>query len=60
VVGFGRGALYAVRVDEVDLQWLERYDTGSIAGGNGRDRDEGAVTNTSVSPVTLTGLHGGR
>jgi hypothetical protein len=30
VVGFGIGALYAVRVDEVDLQWLERYETGSI------------------------------
>lgn len=26
VVGFGPGWLYAVRVDEVDLQWLERYD----------------------------------
>lgn len=26
LVGFGRGALYAVRVDDVDLQWLERYD----------------------------------
>jgi hypothetical protein len=36
VVGFGRGVLYAVRVDEVDLQWLERYDTGSIAGGDAR------------------------
>jgi len=25
IVGFGRGTLYAVRVDEDDLQWLERY-----------------------------------
>jgi len=24
-IGFGAGALYAVRVDEDDLQWLERY-----------------------------------
>lgn len=26
LVGFGIGTLYAVRVDAVDLQWLERYD----------------------------------
>jgi len=25
LVGFGRGVLYAVYVDENDLQWLERY-----------------------------------
>jgi hypothetical protein len=25
VVGFGRGAVYVVRSDEFDLQWLERY-----------------------------------
>jgi hypothetical protein len=25
LVGFGNGTLYAVRVDEDDLQWLERY-----------------------------------
>lgn len=25
LVGFGQGTLYAVRVDEDDLQWLERY-----------------------------------
>jgi len=30
VVGFGPRSLYAVRVDEVDLQWLERYDIGDI------------------------------
>ncbi|MGD8279397.1 MAG: hypothetical protein PVH00_15270 [Gemmatimonadota bacterium] len=32
VVGFGRGSLYAVRIDEVDLQWLERYDIRSLDG----------------------------
>ncbi len=25
IVGFGRGVVYAVSVDEDDLQWLERY-----------------------------------
>ena len=25
IIGFGRGTLYAVTVDEDDLQWLERY-----------------------------------
>jgi hypothetical protein len=25
VVGFGRGAVYVVRIDEDDLQYLERY-----------------------------------
>lgn len=30
VIGFGPHSLYAVRVDEVDLQWLERYDIGDI------------------------------
>jgi hypothetical protein len=25
LVGFGKGVLYAVRVDEDDLEWLERY-----------------------------------
>ena len=25
IVGFGRSGLYAIRIDEVDLQWLERY-----------------------------------
>lgn len=25
VAGFGRGTLYAVYIDEDDLQWLERY-----------------------------------
>jgi hypothetical protein len=25
LVGFGRGVVYLVRVDELDLQWLERY-----------------------------------
>lgn len=34
VVGFGNGSLYAVRVDEVDLQWLERYDIGSLSGSS--------------------------
>lgn len=33
VVGFGPGGLWAVRVDEVDLQWLERYDVTGIPGG---------------------------
>jgi hypothetical protein len=32
VVGFGRGSLYAVRIDEVDLQWLERYDIRAVVG----------------------------
>lgn len=30
VVGVGRGVLYAVHVDEVDLQWLERYPIDGI------------------------------
>jgi hypothetical protein len=25
IVGFGRSGLYAIHIDEVDLQWLERY-----------------------------------
>jgi hypothetical protein len=25
VVGFGDGVVYAVYLDDVDLQWLERY-----------------------------------
>ena len=25
LVGFGQGTLYAINVDEDDLQWLERY-----------------------------------
>ena len=25
IIGFGRGTLYAVTVDEDGLQWLERY-----------------------------------
>lgn len=35
VVGFGPGGLWAVRVDEVDLQWLERYDVTGVPGGEG-------------------------
>jgi hypothetical protein len=34
VVGFGPGSLYAVRSDEVDLQWLERYDTRALSGSS--------------------------
>ena len=34
VVGFGPGSLYAVRVDDVDLQWLERYDIRSLGGSS--------------------------
>lgn len=28
VIGFGRRGMYAVRVDSVGLQWLERFDVG--------------------------------
>lgn len=34
VVGFGPGSLYAVRIDEVDLQWLERYDIRALNGSS--------------------------
>jgi hypothetical protein len=26
IAGFGNGVVYAVRNDEYDLQWLERYE----------------------------------
>jgi len=29
VVGFGRRGMYALHIDEVDLQWLERYDVST-------------------------------
>lgn len=35
VIGFGPGGLWAVRVDEVDLQWLERYDLTDLPGDGG-------------------------
>jgi hypothetical protein len=25
LLGFGRGTVYAARIDEDDLQWVERY-----------------------------------
>jgi hypothetical protein len=28
VIGFGARGLYAVRVDDVGLMWIERYDIG--------------------------------
>ena len=33
VVGFGARGLYAVRRDDVDLLWLERYDVTAVPGG---------------------------
>ncbi|UCF18918.1 MAG: hypothetical protein JSU87_13445 [Gemmatimonadota bacterium] len=30
IVGFGRGAIYATRTDELGLQWLERYSRPAI------------------------------
>jgi len=35
VVGFGLRGMYALRTDDVGLQWLERFDVSAVAG---RDR----------------------
>lgn len=36
VVGSGRQAVYAVRVDDLGLQWLERYAIPDVGGGAAR------------------------